>query len=102
VVNYSPLVKKMEYIKVDKQGRITIPSQIRNSLSLSENSVLEIAVQANEIILRKSTPSDSKEIDEWFEFMKSAPTPRAKNDVLIDESKYYSEDYVKQKLGIEE
>lgn len=46
--------------RIDSLGRIVIPKEMRNSLRIMENDMLEIAVQNESIVLKKiSTFSDS-------------------------------------------
>ena len=42
--------------KIDGLGRIVIPMEIRNKLSISQNDPLEIHVEGNSIVLRKYEP----------------------------------------------
>lgn len=90
----------VEYLKIDKQGRITIPAQIRNVLSISENNILEIDLQANQIVIRKKNSIDQEEIEKWFNNLSKTSIPALKESSDHEESKYYSDEYVKQKLGI--
>ena len=43
--------------KVDELGRIVLPSELRNTLSIKEKDPLEIFIEDNKIILRKYEPS---------------------------------------------
>ena len=40
---------------IDTLGRVVIPSEIRASLGIEKKDVLEISVEGNSIILKKST-----------------------------------------------
>jgi AbrB family looped-hinge helix DNA binding protein len=90
----------VEIIKMDKQGRITIPAQIRNLLSLSENNLLEIDIQTNQIVIRKQIIADPEKVEIWFKKLSQTALPALKIETGIQDSKWYSEDYVKQKLGL--
>ncbi|MDR1538090.1 MAG: AbrB/MazE/SpoVT family DNA-binding domain-containing protein [Clostridiales bacterium] len=43
--------------KVDELGRIVLPSELRNTLSIKEKDSLEIFIEERKIILRKYEPS---------------------------------------------
>lgn len=90
----------VEYVKMDKQGRITIPAQIRTLLSLVENNILEIDIQTNEIILRKKEKDNILKVEEWYQDLSNITDQANPIDGEFQESKWYSEDYVKQKLGL--
>ena len=43
--------------KIDKLGRIVIPKDVRNTLSLKAEDSIEIMVENNSVILKKSEES---------------------------------------------
>lgn len=47
------------YRKIDKLGRIVLPKEIRNSLSIATDDVFEITVDSDNILLKKNKNSCS-------------------------------------------
>jgi AbrB family looped-hinge helix DNA binding protein len=90
----------VESIKIDKQGRFTIPAHIRNQFSISENSILEIEIQANQIIIRKQSAENPDQVEQWFEKINQIPLNSSTPHQKEEDSKWYSEEYVYQKLGL--
>jgi antitoxin PrlF len=43
-----------EKVKVTRNFRVTIPSKIRNKIGLKEGDIVEITLNGEEIIIRKS------------------------------------------------
>jgi len=86
-------------VKIDKQGRIVIPSEVRKKLGLKPNSELILVVRDNSILIEPEETDIEKIIDEWYEYMLKMKT-RARG-LTIEPSKWMSDEYVKRKLGID-
>ncbi len=90
----------VESVKIDKQGRFTIPAHIRNQFSINENSILEIEIQANQIIIRKQSIEKPDQVEQWFENVSQIPLDPSTPSQREEDSKWFSEEYVYQKLGL--
>lgn len=87
-------------VKIDKQGRFTIPAHIRNIFSISENSILEIEIQANQIIIRKQSTEKPDQVEQWFKNVSQIPLDPSTPSQRKEDSKWYGEEYAYQKLGL--
>ncbi|MFX0065726.1 MAG: AbrB/MazE/SpoVT family DNA-binding domain-containing protein [Candidatus Hermodarchaeota archaeon] len=87
-------------IKIDKQGRIVIPANIRRQLSITEDTLLEISLIANQVIIRKKTGEDKETISQWKQKIENMSIEAFKEDIDEEKTKWYSEEYVRNKLGL--
>lgn len=86
----------MVKVHVDSQGRLVIPADIRERMGIGEEDLTLIASHG-EMILRKEGV-DSDEIEEWRKEMDEHAPKVGK--VEEKDSKWFSEDYGKRKLGL--
>ncbi|MGQ4895151.1 MAG: AbrB/MazE/SpoVT family DNA-binding domain-containing protein [Candidatus Njordarchaeia archaeon] len=86
-------------VKIDKQGRIIIPSKVRKLLGLEPDSEFLLDIRNNTIILEPVRNDMDQIIDEWYEKMLNMKV-RAKGLESIP-SIWMSESYVKRKLGLD-
>ena len=59
--------------KVDKNGRATIPAEIRKILDLSEKDEVIWLPMGKKVEIIKKHSHSNKEIDEWISFLKRNP-----------------------------
>ncbi|GBC71837.1 hypothetical protein HRbin02_01625 [Candidatus Calditenuaceae archaeon HR02] len=86
-------------INVDRQGRLVLPSHIREALGLKEGGRVTIRLDGHRLVLEPE-PADYKErVREW---VNSALALRA--EAFTDESeeswKWISREYARRKLGL--
>ena len=88
-------------IKLDKQGRIIIPIEIREKLNLHE-AELKINVIGKKIIIEPFNADLEQEVSDWESYLKSNEIKPFKIELSDEEneSKWFSEGYAKQKLGL--
>jgi len=86
-------------VKMDKQGRIIIPSKVRKLLGLEPDSEFLLDIRNNTIILEPVRNNMDQIIDEWYEKMLNMKV-RTKGFESIP-SIWMSENYVKRKLGLD-
>lgn len=87
-------------LKVDKQGRIIIPADIRKQLNINNDSLLEISVVANQIIIRKRSNLSHREVDEWSNALLEMDAPPNPSSTEQYTEKWMSESYARNKLGL--
>ena len=88
--------------KMDKQGRLIIPAKIRKKLSLNENSVLEIEILGNQLIIKKKLVVSEEILKDWKrKLIDMKITAFTEEKIPYEEStKWMSEEYVRNKLGL--
>lgn len=94
------MVEKMENIlKIDKQGRIVLPANIRKAIGIKEGEELLVRFDGSRIILEPFSKDLKKSIEEWIRLVRNS-----KLEVFtesIEESwKWISYEYAKRKLGL--
>ena len=99
-VYFSHMVKNVAHTtRIDKQGRLIIPTELRKQLSLEEGTIIDIEVNANLLILKKQGANSQDVIDKWKTSLLS-PSISSKSEISdLKEEKWYSEEYVTNKLG---
>jgi len=86
-------------VRIDKQGRIVIPSEVRSLLKLEPNSELLLDVRDNTIVLEPVHRDLNKVVDEWYKKMLEMKIEA--RGLKIEPSMWMSEEYVRRKLGID-
>jgi len=86
-------------VKIDRQGRLVIPSKVRKILGLKPNAELLLEIRNNTIILEPINKDMEKTIDEWYK--KMVKLSIESRGIEIKKDPWMSEEYVKRKLGID-
>lgn len=94
------MVNRMEEIvRVDRQGRLVLPSHIRKSLGLKDGGSIFIRVDGSRAVLEPAFQDLSESVNEWKE-----ATLRLKSKAFaekVEESwKWMSREYARRKLGL--
>ena len=86
-------------VKIDKQGRIVIPSEIRKLLRLDPNTELILNIRNGTIVLEPIRGDFDKIIDKWYDEITRMKI-RARG-LELKASRWVSEEYVRRKLGLD-
>ncbi len=86
--------------RIDKQGRLIIPAEIRKKLSLDEGSVIEIKLIADQLILRKIGIVSKDYVKMWKKNMMERLIPIMAENNESESDKWYGEEYGANKLGL--
>jgi AbrB family looped-hinge helix DNA binding protein len=88
--------------KLDKQGRLIIPAKIRKKLSLSEDSLLVIEILGNQLIIKKKMAVSKEQLQTWKKKLKDMKIKAftEEYDQEKESTKWMSEEYVRNKLGL--
>ncbi|MCS7367059.1 MAG: AbrB/MazE/SpoVT family DNA-binding domain-containing protein [archaeon YNP-WB-062] len=89
----------MEYSRIDKQGRIVIPSRIRKLIGVEGEAEVLIRVEGGRIVIEPVSRNLEERVKEWVE---TALSMRAEpfSEEVEGAWKWMSEDYAKRKLGL--
>jgi len=93
------LVKYLEYSKIDKQGRIVIPSRIRRLIGVEGEVEVLMRVEGGKIIVEPVSKDLEKRVEEWVKTVLNMRVEPFSEEVE-ETWKWMSEDYVKRKLGL--
>lgn len=93
------MARSVEYSKIDKQGRIVIPSRIRRLAGIEGETEVLVRVEGGKIIIEPISRDLEVKVKEWVEeVLSSKPEP------LLEESeeswKWVNKEYAERKLGL--
>ncbi len=99
--------ERQEIVKVDRQGRLVLPSRIRKSLGLESGGMVSIKRDGSRVVLEPKPASDlEKRVARWEKVtlemevnMFSEPTLR-KAENVNDGLRWMSREYARRKLGL--
>ncbi len=96
------MVKMMASItKIDNQGRIVIPAEIRRQMKLEPDTEVEIKLIGNDLVIKKVNSSLEADVHRWMEDLSHLTIPAGITIPDEGESdKWMDEDYVEKKLGL--
>ncbi len=88
--------------KIDKQGRILIPIEFRKKLGLEDETIVNVHLIDKRIFIEVINPELEQAVKKWRKNLsnkKIQPFVLSKED-LEPQTKWFSEEYVRQKLGL--
>jgi AbrB family looped-hinge helix DNA binding protein len=88
--------------KMDKQGRLIIPAEIRKKLSLNENTELQIEILGNQLIIKKKLAVSKEKLNTWKKKLLDMKIKAFTEEKSHEgqSTKWMSEEYVRNKLGL--
>jgi len=92
------MVKNVELVKVDRQGRIVLPKEVRQALGISENTEMVCRVVGNKIVLERFSPTVIREAFEELEEI--APSIELDAVKVEGEDRYVDREYALRKIGL--
>jgi len=88
-----------EATAIDKQGRLVIPSHIREALGLKGGGEVTIRLDGPRVIIEPISNDVTKRVREWIDLTKSLGAEAFTEET--DESwKWMSSEYARRKLGL--
>jgi len=98
------VVKNVEHIKlkikIDKQGRMVIPSKVRRVLGIYDEMEGVLSVRGRKIIIEFIDNNLKERVEKWYEDMKRMKVQAFSSKEVIPKSKWMSDEYAKRKLGL--
>ncbi len=87
--------------KIDSQGRIVIPAEIRRQMKLEPETEVEMNLVGNDLIIKKVNSSLQSDVQRWKYDLTRTKIPAGVTTEVEDKSdKWMDEDYVEKKLGL--
>ncbi|MHA1144804.1 MAG: AbrB/MazE/SpoVT family DNA-binding domain-containing protein [Candidatus Helarchaeota archaeon] len=88
-------------VKVDKQGRILVPAEIRRKMGLNSDSEVQLKIIGNELVIRKISSDLRADVERWKQDLLKFPVhidvvPEGKET----DDKWIGKNYAERKLGI--
>jgi len=88
-----------DVVVIDKQGRLVLPSRIREVLGLKGGGQVSIRLDGSRVILEPTSKDIKENVQEWVSLALSL-----KADAFTEESeeswKWMSREYARRKLGL--
>jgi len=88
-----------ESVSVDKQGRLVVPAQLRQSLGIKEGGRVKIYQDGKKIVLEPINEDVERNVKEWSRKAKSMATSM-NTEESKPSGKWLSDEYAKKKLGL--
>jgi len=86
-------------IKVDEQGRMVLPSRVREAFGIKKGGQITIRMDGSKVILEPLSMDVEKKVQEWANLSR-----KLKTEIFAEESneswKWMSRDYARRKLGL--
>jgi len=92
-------VRYVEYSKIDKQGRVVIPSSIRKALGIVGETDVIISIDGRRIIVEPVPRDLEKFVDEWIKMVLSSRL-EIFSEKTEEEWKWLDDEYARKKLGL--
>ena len=88
--------------KIDKQGRIVIPKELREKLGMEPETSLKIHLMGRQLVIEVYNPNLHKNVKKWEQKLKNMIIEPFKIDQSNEtsEAKWFSKQYARQKLGL--
>jgi AbrB family looped-hinge helix DNA binding protein len=94
------MVKKVEdAIKVDKQGRLVLPSHIREAFGIKQGGQLTIRIDGSKAIIEPVKQDVKKKVQEWEKLSRNLKA-EAFTEETNESWKWMSREYARRKLGL--
>ena len=87
-------------IKIDKQGRLVIPSSVRRAMGIRGETEGVLKVRRGKIIIEIVEKDIKESVEKWYEEMKKVKVRAFSSNEDISRSKWMSDEYAKKKLGL--
>ena len=95
-------VEQTEFkIKIDKQGRLVIPSRVRKAMGINGESEGVLRVRGRTIIIEIVNNDIKDSVEKWYEEMKKMKIRAFSSKEETPRSKWMSDAYAKKKLGLD-
>jgi AbrB family looped-hinge helix DNA binding protein len=88
-----------DVIIIDKQGRLVLPSRIREALGLKEGGRLTVRLDGSRVILEPAPKDLVKKVQDWANLAMTIKA-EAFTEKLEESWKWMSHEYAKRKLGL--
>jgi len=86
-------------VVVDRQGRLVLPSKIREALGLKEGGHVSIRLDGSRIILEPMSKEVEEKVQEWVSFALNLKA-EASTEEHGESWKWMSREYARRKLGL--
>jgi AbrB family looped-hinge helix DNA binding protein len=95
------MVRNVEHkVRVDRQGRIIIPSVLRRALGVTGDGELLLRLRGEELVLRRLREDLERRVEEWYETMSRRRVHAFLGPVVEEPSRWMSVEYIEKKLGL--
>ncbi|MGQ9552311.1 MAG: AbrB/MazE/SpoVT family DNA-binding domain-containing protein [Candidatus Bathycorpusculaceae bacterium] len=86
-------------IKVDKQGRLVLPSHIREAFGIRHGGEITMRIEGSRVILEPVNKNVEEKIEEWEKLSRNLRA-EAFTEEPSESWKWMSREYARRKLGL--
>jgi AbrB family looped-hinge helix DNA binding protein len=88
-----------EAITIDKQGRMVVPSHLREALGIKDGGQLSIRRDGPRLILEPASRDVKEQVDKWARLARDTKT-EACTEETEESWRWMSREYARRKLGL--
>jgi len=88
-----------ETVKVDRQGRLILPSRVRRSLGLRDGGTVSVRLDGSRVVLEPAFQDLERKVEEWKQTVLRLKT-EAFTEPAEESWKWMSREYARSKLGL--
>jgi len=87
--------------KIDSQGRILIPAEIRRKLGFETDSKVGLIVIGNELVIKKVNTDLKIKVERWKQELMNRSIPvGVATEIETEDDKWMDKTYAERKLGL--
>jgi AbrB family looped-hinge helix DNA binding protein len=88
-----------EAVTIDRQGRMVIPSHMREALGVKDGGSISIRLDGPRLILEPASKDVKEQVNKWTKTTKETKT-EAFTEETEESTRWMSDEYARRKLGL--
>jgi AbrB family looped-hinge helix DNA binding protein len=88
-----------EAITIDRQGRMVVPSHMREALGVKDGGSISIRLDGPRLILEPTSKNVKEQVNNWTKIAKDTKA-EAFTEETEDSARWMSDEYARRKLGL--